>query len=61
MCKNLVVLLPILVAIAWFWAPVAYAVGLIELTALLIIGVVGTIVLILSFVLWRLGENKESK
>ena len=45
--KLCAILLPIIVSIAWFWVPLLYAMNLIEFYWFVIIGVIGTLVLIL--------------
>ena len=46
-------LLPNLISIAFYWVPVLYTVGLIPLSWVLWLGVVGTLVLILSSVMLK--------
>ena len=59
--KIYAILLPILVAIAWYWVPVLYTMGLVNLACVIWVGVVGTLVLVLSAVLAIIDAWQNSK
>ena len=59
--KTYAILLPILISIAWYWVPVFYTMGLVTLACVIWVGVVGTLVLVLSAVLAIIDAWQNSK